>query len=79
MWKIRGLNLFHSSRERAKTILERNQYPPAFYERIIKEALNNIIKEEGREEQLEEEQEQNKSDAPETVAGTPEDRLEGRR
>jgi len=65
--------LFHSSLERAKTILEKNQYPPAFYEPIIKEALNNIIKEEGREEQLEEEQEENKSDVPETVAGTPEE------
>ena len=35
--------------------------------------LSSFVKEEGREEQLEEEQEENKSDVPETVAGTPEE------
>ena len=62
------LKLFHSSLERAKTILERNQYPPAFYEPIIKEALNNI-KEEGREKQ-QEEQDKEGDNATETVEGT---------
>ena len=36
-------NLFHESLEKAKRILERNQYPPAFYEPIIKQALGTII------------------------------------
>ena len=35
--------LFHESLEKAKRILERNQYPPAFYEPIIKQALEAII------------------------------------
>ena len=34
---------FHDSMERAKRVLERNQYPPAFYDPIIKETLNTIL------------------------------------
>ena len=36
---------FHDSLERAKRILEHNQYPPNFYDPIMKETLNNIIQE----------------------------------
>ena len=36
--------LFHDSLERAKQILERNQYPPQFYNPIIKQALVKILK-----------------------------------
>ena len=38
-WKI-----FHLSLDRAKRILENNQYPPQFYEPIIRESLNDILK-----------------------------------
>ena len=34
---------FHSSLDKAKQILERNQYPPAFYDPIIKTTLDTII------------------------------------
>ena len=34
---------FRESLEKAKVILEKNQYPPTFYEPIIKESLQNII------------------------------------
>ena len=34
---------FHTSLEKAKRILERNQYPPDFYEPIIKKTLQNIV------------------------------------
>ena len=34
---------FHISLQRAKKVLERNQYPPAFYEPIIEQAINNIL------------------------------------
>ena len=34
---------YHQSMVRAKRILERNQYPPAFYEPIIEQTLTNII------------------------------------
>lgn len=34
---------FHSSLSRAKRILERNQYPPQFYEPIIHQALEKLI------------------------------------
>ena len=34
---------FHDSLEKAKRILERNQYPPTFYEPIIKKTLDTII------------------------------------
>ena len=33
----------HSSLEKAKRILERNQYPPMFYNPIIEETLNHIV------------------------------------
>ena len=36
-------NNFHVSLEKAKRILERNQYPPAFYDPIIKTTLDTII------------------------------------
>ena len=35
--------LFHESLEKAKTILEKNQYPPSFYYPVINEALDKII------------------------------------
>ena len=38
LWK-----LFHDSLEKAKRILEQNQYPPSFYEPIINEALNKLL------------------------------------
>ena len=36
-------SLFHESLEAAKTILEKNQYPPDFYEPIIKETLEKLV------------------------------------
>ena len=36
--------LFHQSLEEAKIILEKNQYPPTFYDPIINETLTKIIK-----------------------------------
>ena len=33
---------FHDSLERAKRVLERNQYPPTFYEPIIRQTLNDL-------------------------------------
>ena len=35
--------LFHESLEKAKRILERNQYSPAFYEPIVKQTLEKLI------------------------------------
>ena len=35
--------LFHESLEKAKGVLERNQYPPTFYEPIIKQTLDTIL------------------------------------
>ena len=35
--------LFHESMEKAKQVLERNQYPPSFYDPIIKDSLNTIL------------------------------------
>ena len=35
--------LFHASLEKAKRVLESNQYPPMFYNPIIEQALNSII------------------------------------
>ena len=34
---------FHKSLTKAKSVLEQNQYPPDFYEPIIREALNKIL------------------------------------
>ena len=34
---------FHKSLDRAKKVLEQNQYPPAFYEPIIKQTLSDIL------------------------------------
>ena len=34
---------FHTSMEKAKRILEKNQYPPAFYEPVIRQALSDIL------------------------------------
>ena len=36
---------FHASMEKAKQVLERNQYPPNFYNPIIKDTLNTILQE----------------------------------
>ena len=35
--------LFHESLEKAKAVLERNQYPPTFYDPIIRETLTKIV------------------------------------
>ena len=34
---------FHTSMEKAKRILEKNQYPPTFYEPVIRQALSDIL------------------------------------
>ena len=34
---------FHDSIKKAKAILEKNQYPPTFYEPIIRDSLHNIL------------------------------------
>ena len=39
---------FSDSIEKAKQILEKNQYPPSFYESIIEETLSTICKRKGR-------------------------------
>ena len=36
--------LFHENMEKAKQVLERNQYPPNFYDPIIKDSLNTILR-----------------------------------
>ena len=41
--------LFHESLEKAKRVLERNQYSPAFYEPLIREALASLVEERGSE------------------------------
>ena len=43
---------FHTSLERAKKVLERNQYPPSFYEPIIESALNAIRGQQRRKLQI---------------------------
>ena len=54
--------LIHKSFEKAKKILERNQYPPSFYEPIFKKTLNTIItKPEDKQEETEEEEEVEKA------------------
>ena len=35
---------FHTSLEKAKRVLEKNQYPPTFYEPIIRQALHDVLK-----------------------------------
>ena len=40
---------FHESLEKAKRILELNQYPPTFYDTIIRETLENIIRAEDKQ------------------------------
>ena len=42
--------LFHESLEKAKRILERNQYSPAFYEPLIREALTTIVAEKAKKQ-----------------------------
>ena len=34
---------FHTSLEKAKRVLEKNQYPPTFYEPIIRQALQDVL------------------------------------
>ena len=51
---------FHSSLERAKKILNQNQYPETFFEPIINKTLANIITEKEKEEVSEEELEKHK-------------------
>ena len=46
--------LFHESLEKAKRVLERNQYSPAFYEPLIREALASLVEERGSERVTEE-------------------------
>ena len=36
--------LFHEGMEKAKRVLECNQYPPNFYDPIIKDSLNTILR-----------------------------------
>ena len=43
---------FHVSLEKAKRILEENQYPPPFYEPLINQALYDILKAEKPDPQL---------------------------
>ena len=40
---------FHTSLEKAKQILEKNQYPPTFYEPVIRQALDDILGESQKE------------------------------
>ena len=47
--------LFHESLEKAKKILEKNQYSPAFYEPIIEETLTNLVSGEGEKKDLDKE------------------------
>ena len=53
----------HVSLEKAKRILERNQYPPMFYDPIIEETLKKIVEEEHKVEgeEIEETEEMNPS------------------
>ena len=51
---------FHLSLERAKKILNQNQYPEAFFEPIINQTLDNIISEKEKKEVSEEELEKHK-------------------
>ena len=51
---------FHLSLERAKKILNQNQYPEAFFEPIINQTLDNIITEKEKKEVSEEELEKHK-------------------
>ena len=54
--------LIHESFEKAKKVLENNQYPPSFYEPIFKKTLNDIItKHEERQEENEEDEELEKT------------------
>ena len=50
-------NNFHDSVEKAKVILKRNQYPPDFYEPIIRDTLTRIIAPEEKPREEEEEAE----------------------
>ena len=34
---------FHTSLTKAKLILEKNQYPPTFYEPLVRQTLNDIL------------------------------------
>ena len=43
IWAITGKK-FHESLIKAKDILERNQYPPNFYEPIISATVEKIVK-----------------------------------
>ena len=45
-------NAFHESLERAKKILQKNQYPEAFYEPIISETLTKIIQKDSNDESV---------------------------
>ena len=38
---------FHSSMEKAKFVLEKNQYPPQFYEPLIEQTLSKIVEKQG--------------------------------
>ena len=45
--------LFHQSLKKAKRILEQNQYPPAFFDPLIRQTIHNIL---GKKEQPQEKQ-----------------------
>ena len=61
---------FHVSIQKAKSILEQNQYPPSVYESIIKQTLDEIITSESGEEQSESSENQTITQSPDTVDTT---------
>ena len=63
---------FHDSLDKAKQILEQNQYPSSFYEPIVYDALNKILTPKDSEVS-EEESEHSVSEEEAELASTPED------
>jgi hypothetical protein len=61
---------FHVSIQKAKSILEQNQYPPSVYESIIKQTLDEIITSESGEEQSESSENQTITQSPDTADTT---------
>ena len=57
-------SFFHSSLEKAKQILEKNQYSPNFYNPIIKETLENIITERNNKEKRNKQKKQTEKKYP---------------
>ena len=61
---------FHASIQKAKSILEQNQYPPSVYESIIKQTLDEIITSESGDEQSESSENQTVPQSPDTADTT---------